>query len=66
MKKLKLNPPLMPNFVFDTDGRAHDIADFTKEEAEQYADLMRETVMKHWEKRKAQKKALKELTNENE
>jgi hypothetical protein len=52
--------------VFDTEDTVHDIADFSCEEAEQYADLMRDAFMKHWEKRKAQKKALRELRNESD
>jgi hypothetical protein len=72
--EVDLLPPLMPNFALKADylekedesDSFYDISVFTRQEAEQYADLMREAFMKHWEQRKAQKKALKELTNESE
>jgi hypothetical protein len=61
MKKLfEVLPPVMPNFVrfkreavLKQDGFKVDdgfpIKDFTREEAEEYAELMRTTFMEHWE-----------------
>lgn len=62
MKKgFEILPPIMPNFVRfkkDQPGLRQDgikfeegfpIANFTKEEAEEYAELMKVTFMKHWE-----------------
>lgn len=61
MQKLfKVLPPNMPNFVrfekeagLRQDGFKIDegfpIKDFTKEEAEEYAELMKITFIKHWE-----------------
>jgi hypothetical protein len=75
--EVDLLPPLMPNFVSAKseprkrqDGFSqpliYDIADFTREEAEQYADLMRDAFMKHWEQRKAQKKISPQADNSQE
>lgn len=61
-KSFEVIPPMMPNFVrfkkpaglkqdgFKTDD-GFDISDFTKEEAEHFAELMYRTFMEHWEKR---------------
>lgn len=61
-KKFKILPPTMPNFVrFEMpagekqDGikldEGYDIANFTREEAEQYGELMKSEFIKHWVKR---------------
>jgi hypothetical protein len=62
-KTFKVLPPTMPNFVrfeksvglrqdgFQKD-EGFDIANFTKEEAQDFAELMYRTFMEHWEKRK--------------
>jgi hypothetical protein len=66
MKKVKLNPPMMP-YLATIEGDEDtwiDIADFTKEEAEAYADMMREAFMNHWEERKKRKEAVKQATGE--
>lgn len=58
-KKLKLLPPMMPNFVFyESEPSARqegfkqkhgiEIKTFTKEEAEEYAELMKKEFVKHW------------------
>lgn len=53
-KELEIEPPTMPNFVFakhkglDGDRFKFSVADFTKEEAEEYAELMKSTFLKHW------------------
>lgn len=61
MKKLfEVLPPSMPNFVrfkrdpgLRQDGFKVDegfpIKDFTRQEAEEYAELMKQTFIKHWE-----------------
>jgi len=60
-KKFEVLPPIMPNFVRfkKNTERKQDgpmvhmegipIKNFTREEAEQYAELMKETFMKPWE-----------------
>jgi len=59
-KRFEVLPPLMPNFaVFKNEaGLRQDgfkvsegfpIKDFTKEEAYEYAELMKQTFIKHWE-----------------
>jgi hypothetical protein len=60
-RKFKLLPPTMPNFVFmempprpkeegiDFDRGKISITDFTREEAEEYGELMKQTFIKHWE-----------------
>ena len=65
-KQFELLPPTMPNYVrfkkeagrrqdgFKSD-QGFDIANFTREEAEEYAELMKVTFLKHWEERKAKK-----------
>jgi hypothetical protein len=67
-RQVDIKPPMMPNFArFESNQNACiDIADFTREEAEQYADLMRDAFMKHWEKRKAQKKVSPQADNSQE
>jgi len=63
-KTLKVLPPIMPTFVrfekpagLKQDGfknyEGYDIANFTKQEAEDFAELMYSTFMEHWERRKA-------------
>ena len=63
-KTFKALPPTMPNFVrfekpagLKQDGfkvdEGYDIANFTKQEAEDFAELMYRTFMEHWEKRKS-------------
>ena len=58
-KKFEVLPPMMPNFVhfkkeagLKQDGFKVDegfpISNFTKEEAEEYAELMYKTFMDHW------------------
>lgn len=63
-KKLKILPPSMPNFAFfeqkaglrqdgfKTDG--FPISDFTKDEAIEYGELMKQTFIEHWRKKKIQ------------
>lgn len=64
MRKLfKIIPPRMPNFVrfekeaqlkqdgFKTD-EGFDIANFTKDEANEFAELMKTEFLKHWDERK--------------
>ena len=58
-KKFQVLPPTMPNFVrfkkeaglrqdgFKTDD-GFAIENFTEQEAKEYAELMRDTFMKHW------------------
>ena len=66
MRKLfKVLPPTMPNFIIfekeaglRQDGFKGDevfpIKNFTKEEAEEYAELMKITFIKHWEEKQIQ------------
>ncbi len=60
-KKFEVLPPTMPNFVrfkqeagLKQDGFKIDdgfpIRNFTKEEAEEYGELMKREFIKHWEK----------------
>ena len=62
-KIFKVLPPTMPNFVrFEKESQLRqdgfkvddgfDIANFTKKEAQDFAELMYKTFMEHWEKRK--------------
>lgn len=62
-KKFEVLPPTMPNFVrFKKEaglrqdgfkvGEGFDIADFTEQEAEEFADLMRKTFIEHYYRRK--------------
>lgn len=65
-KKFEVLPPMMPNFVrfkkeaglrqdgFKVD-EGFDIANFTKEEAEEFAQLMKTTFMLHWAHRNSKK-----------
>jgi len=59
-KKFEVLPPMMPNFArfkrhdaFRKDSSKSDdvfpISQFTKQEAEEYAELMKKTFMQHWE-----------------
>lgn len=65
-KKFEVLPPTMPNFVrfkkeagLRKDGFKVDegfpIANFTKEEAEEYGELMKQTFIVHWQNRVAAK-----------
>ncbi len=62
-KKFEILPPMMPNFVrfkkepgLRQDGYKLDegfpIINFTKEEAEEFGQLMAKTFMEHWENKK--------------
>ena len=58
-KTIEIVPPQMPNFAKGKDaGQVYDIGQFTKEEAEAYANMMREEFLRHWEKRNKMIKAL--------
>lgn len=59
-KKFELLPPTMPNYAkfkievgLKQDGfmvdSGYPICQFTKEEAEQYGELMKQTFINHWE-----------------
>jgi hypothetical protein len=54
--KIKMNklfevlPPMMPNFVRFKKEAGFPIKNFTREEAEEYAELMRKTFIEHWER----------------
>lgn len=59
-KKFKILPPIMPNYVrfekgygLRQDGFKSDegfpISNFTRQEAEEYGELMKQTFIKHWE-----------------
>lgn len=58
-KKLEILPPSMPNFVFfkQKDGLKQEgfntssipISEFTIDEAYEFAELMKQTFIKHWE-----------------
>ena len=61
-KKFEVLPPTMPNFVrfkkeagLRQDGYKVDegvpISNFTKEEAEEYGELMKQTFIAHWQSR---------------
>ncbi len=65
-KHFEVLPPTMPNFVrFKQEAGLRqggfkvndgfDIADFTQQEAEEFADLMRQTFMEHYSNRKQSK-----------
>ena len=65
-KKFNVLPPIMPNFVrfekevgLKQDGFKVDegfpISDFTKEEAEEYGELMKKEFIKHWQIKSAAK-----------
>ena len=65
-KKFEVLPPTMPNFVrfkkeagLRQDGFKVDegfpISNFTKEEAEEYGELMKQTFIVHWQKKTAAK-----------
>lgn len=65
-KRFEVLPPMMPNFVrfkreagLRQDGFKVDegfsIADFTYEEAREYAELMKVTFMKHWKNKRENK-----------
>lgn len=51
-KKFKILPPIMPNFVMiDLFGKesSFPIEEFTKEEAKEYGELLKQEFIKHWE-----------------
>ena len=60
---LKLRPPTMPNYAgyaippgrrqdgFDLSNNQFPIEEFSREEAEEYGELMKQEFIKHWEKR---------------
>lgn len=62
-KSFKLLPPLMPNFIaYEVPARSREegfkpesnrlaVGDLSKEEAEQYGELMKRTFIEHWEKK---------------
>lgn len=62
-RKIKLLPPTMPNYVFmemppvskqdgiDFDRGKISITEFSKEEAEEYGELMKQTFIKHWQEK---------------
>lgn len=65
MKKLlKIKAPIMPNFAsydvpvglkqngIDLSKNKFPISEFSKEEALEYAELMKQTFLKHWKKKK--------------
>lgn len=65
-KTFKLNPPIMPNFIsVDTGkklrqegfipGLTIPVKDLSKEEAEEFAELMKQTFIEHWEKQQLKK-----------
>jgi hypothetical protein len=65
-KKFKLLPPTMPNFIAyeaavrrRQDGVTWDtglkVSDLSKEEAEEYAELMKQTFIVHWQNKTAAK-----------
>lgn len=67
MKKLfEIKPPKMPNFVsFEAppqpkqqsfEVKSYDIANFSEEEAAEYAELMKSEFLKHWKQRRAEQK----------
>ena len=50
--KLKVLPPMMPNYVrLSDDTSVVAIENFTQEEAEQFGELMKQTFINHWKKR---------------
>ena len=50
--KLKVLPPMMPNYVrISDDASVVAIENFTQEEAEQFGELMKQTFINHWKKR---------------
>jgi hypothetical protein len=65
-KRFEVLPPTMPNFVrfkhepqLRQDGfkvnEGFDIANFTKEEADEFAQLMYDSFLTHWRKRRESK-----------
>lgn len=63
-KEFEILPPSMPNFVrfkvpagkkqdgFKQTEEGYDIANFTEEEAKEFACFMHKTFMEHWKERK--------------
>ena len=59
MKGFEINPPIMPNFLIvkTEPGRRQDgikdtsipVSSLTREEAEEFAELMKQTFLQHWE-----------------
>ena len=65
-KTFKLKPPMMPNFInVDTGTRLRQegfasgltipVKDLSKEEAEEYAELMKQTFLVHWQNKTVEK-----------
>ena len=73
-KRFEVLPPTMPNFIrfkqaaglrqdgFKVDN-GFDIANFTQQEAEEFADLMRQTFIEHYANRKSSKSSICENQN---
>lgn len=63
-KKLKLLPPMMPNFIsvdrpvgkrqdgFNADNFKFPIQELSEEEAIEYGELMKQTFIEHWKNKK--------------
>lgn len=53
-KEIEIIPPSMPNYVqfVGLEKNNFDIIKFTKEEAEEFAELMKNEFLKHYEHRK--------------
>ena len=52
-KKYRVAPPTMPNF-YHLEGNLNEvkpITEFTREEAELFAEFMKDTFMNHWEQK---------------
>lgn len=75
-KEFKIIPPTMPNFVrfekapqLRQDGykvdEGFDIKNFTQEEAEEFAELMKTEFMKHWKSRTEQQKIIPSINKRN-
>jgi hypothetical protein len=65
-KEVELLPPIMPNFININTKSAFELLDFskrkgmavvdlTKEEAEKYGELMKQTFIQHWSKKQLNK-----------
>jgi hypothetical protein len=60
-KSFELLPPMMPNFIsykipprprqegFNADGNKLPIEELSKDEAEEYGELMKQTFIQHWQ-----------------
>ena len=50
-KKFKVMPPHMPNYIrLENDKALIPVADLTKDEAEEFGELMKQTFIEHWKK----------------